>query len=46
MKPEQFSQLLLDLRGGGQPLAAIETIYESTEAALTEGWKALALQAR
>ena len=46
MKPEQFSQLVLDLRGGGQPLAAIETIYESTEAALTEGWKALALQAR
>ena len=46
MKPAKFSQLILDLRGGGRPLASIETIYESTEAALTEGWKAVAVQPR
>jgi len=46
MKPAAFNDLILELREGAAPLSAIEKVYAADEAALGQGWKALALQAR
>lgn len=46
MKPEEFSRLVLVLREGGQPQASLTNVYKADAATLTEGWKALAAQAR
>lgn len=45
-KPDRFSKLVVDLREGGRPLAAVAEVYAADEAALTAGWKAMVVAGR
>lgn len=46
LKPEKFTRLVLDLRGGGEPLATATEVYGADAAALTEAWKTLVRSSR